>query len=517
MGKKLGVAALAACLLAGCSGSSTAGSNGGSSGSSGVATGSTSGGSASSSSGSATSSSSGSASSTGSSGGSASTGSSSGGSSGSTGSSGSGGSSGTPATGFFTVGAYQDYPSDPSAFGATAFGAAYGTGPSPCVISTLGACTVYQCDYTNFIGGPSQPYDFGAVTLTGPSVAVDFSLRPDGGGYFANETLATEYWLGGDVITAQASGGVDGPAFSLDLQGPGTLVFAGLPGVDWRDQQVHIDITQPLTFAWTGSSPVGSAVVYVISNPNLADGGVDFQHLNEVDCQVPVDAGAFTLSAQQLGHLSGSGALVAEAFSDLQRRQGDTDLEFYLLSRGRSVDGGPSYASVVYSNGPAFSDDAGASWTISAPYDFPVARVTERDRFSYPDGGTGFDAPGTLVGFDLNAFSYNAGRCGNIAPANPNGGGDSMSLSVYQQPATQAALQPGTYSVGQSGINVFAGRTEGYPDGGILDLVAGGGQVTLTFIASDRVEGSYDLQMVHTGSNVDAGPMSGSFKGSPCL
>jgi hypothetical protein len=172
--------------------------------------------------------------------------------------------------------------------------------PSCSLVVEMGACRVLSCPTS------IRTQDAGNVRagLRGTSLAV--AMRPAAGLYV--QPMSGTAVSSGDVVTLDATGGVDVPAFTVDVAVP-PFPTVTLPAT--------VDRTMDLVISW-GATTADSTQVVLGSGSNPA-----------TECIVPGNAGTVTIPAALVGRYPAGPGVLAFSVFDSQT----------IVAGGHTIDG----------------------------------------------------------------------------------------------------------------------------------------------------------------------------------
>jgi hypothetical protein len=134
-----------------------------------------------------------------------------------------------------------------------------------CKQTTSGPCEITDC--ADVDAGATLDDNAGTITISGGSLASSVTLMRGSDGAYGSDNETSQVFAAGNTFTVKASGGTF-PAFSgASAAAPGAVtITAPSSTLNLLNQAVYaLDITQDLTWTWTGGS-AGSTVAFNVVN-----------------------------------------------------------------------------------------------------------------------------------------------------------------------------------------------------------------------------------------------------------
>jgi hypothetical protein len=197
----------------------------------------------------------------------------------------------------------------------------YSTVPTPCALTTVGACQVQKCANT----APSTDQSAGVISITG-GTPNPVTLTPSGSAYspIMQNML---FWSSPTTLSVSAAGG-GVPAFGGSVMAPAAITITNppMPDQDMAGPPGSIPIGSDLTLGWTGGS-AGSNVEFLLSS-------LPGDYL--VRCSYPAQNGAAAVPSSLLTQMSTDGVTTirmgASAVGSTMITAGDYKVSFLAIN-----------------------------------------------------------------------------------------------------------------------------------------------------------------------------------------
>jgi hypothetical protein len=169
-----------------------------------------------------------------------------------------------------------------------------------CTVTTVGACTVTECQTENPAGTSCLA---GARTTAAGTIGVSggaspaIALSSDKTRGYAGVTSPGARWIAGDALHVDAAGG-EVAAFAADLVFPSRVEITGPADYVAKKSPISLDWKSGIPLTWKP----GTGKVWL----HLIQGDVDVRKRTEIECEADAASGAFTMPPEALEHLEGT-------------------------------------------------------------------------------------------------------------------------------------------------------------------------------------------------------------------